>query len=246
MANREICYRLPFEDWPRAVFETDYGFRGGRLVVEGRCLLAAPSRESLLAGAEAKFRGETVHLRLRETQNSEPELLLTVGNSRAPQEDRVLLRPSRSAWTHAFIALGASFFGFVASYLYLDKSTATGDAWALKMALHMAGWHLLLTLTLFPASVWGQRIGIRSVQVVSGLFFLIHLGIAIANFTDGTPKEDLGIAILNSLSGVLFLVSVIYGQVAFRDMDPLSVFKAKGLSPRPPAPASGPDPAPAP
>lgn len=246
MANREIAFRLPFEDWPRAVFETDYGFRGGRLLVEGRPLLAAPSRQALEAGAEAQFRGERVHLLLRESQNSEPELILKIGEARAPQEDRVRLRPSRSAWNHAFIALGASFFGFLASYLYLDKSEATGDAWALKMALHMAGWHLLLTLTLFPASVWGQRIGIRAVQVVSGLFFLIHLGIAIANVVDGTPRDAVGIALLNGLSGLLFLASVIYGQVAHRDMDPLSVFQKKPISAPARAPASGPDPAPAP
>jgi hypothetical protein len=85
------------------------------------------------------------------------------------------------------------------------------------MGLHMAGWHLLLTLTLFPASVWGQRIGIRVVQAVSLVFFLIHAGIATANLDMADPA----IAVLNALSGLLFGAATLYGQRAHRDMDPI-------------------------
>ena len=70
---------------------------------------------------------------------------------------------SGSAWLHAWIALTGSVLGFVASYLYVGRAQTFSDQWAMQMAIHMAGWHLLLALTLFPASVWGQRPGIRSV-----------------------------------------------------------------------------------
>ena len=91
----------------------------------------------------------------------------------------------------------------------------------------MAGWHLLLTLTLFPASVWGQRTGIRVVQGVSLMVFLIHAGIAIANLGPPEPGEptDAWIASLNAASGLLFLVTALYGRRAYRDMDPGSALR---------------------
>jgi hypothetical protein len=117
----------------------------------------------------------------------------------------------RALWAHGWIALGASLFGFAASYLYLGRSQTLADPWALKMAIHMAGWHLILALTLFPASVFGGRAGVRVVQAVSALFFAIHVGIALAN-----SGEDDGpwIAIFNAASGILFLAALIYGQSA--------------------------------
>jgi len=133
----------------------------------------------------------------------------------------------RSAWTHAVLALTGSGAGFVASYLYLLKAQALQSDWALKMGYHMAGWHLLLTFTLFPASVWGQRIGIRSVQLVSLLFFFIHAGIALANIGphDPTNPDDPSIAFFNALSGLLFLIAAIYGNRAYRDMDPVEALR---------------------
>jgi hypothetical protein len=83
----------------------------------------------------------------------------------------------------------------------------------------------LLTLTLFPASVWGQQLGIRAVQLVSCVFFFIHVGIAVANGVAPDSLRDGSIAMLNALSGLLFLVSVIYGQRAHRDMDPVAALQ---------------------
>ena len=105
------------------------------------------------------------------------------------------------------------------------------SAWALKMAYHTAAWHLLLTFTLFPASVWGQRLGIRSVQIVSLVFFCIHLGIAIANafWRDAGSLVDVWIAFYNALSGVLFLASLIYGNRAHSDMDPVTALRVAPL-----------------
>ena len=117
--------------------------------------------------------------------------------------------------------------GFAASYLYLLKAGTLHTDWEVKMGQHMAGWHLLLTFTLFPASVWGQRLGIRAVQLVSALFFCIHLGIALANLGPAavaTPY-DAGIAILNAASGTLFLLTVLYGFRAYRDMDPIAALR---------------------
>jgi hypothetical protein len=141
---------------------------------------------------------------------------------KAVREDRVWARPSRSAWIHAVIALLGSASGFAASGFYLLKADSLQSDWALRMGLHTAGWHLLLTLTLFPASVWGQRVGIRIVQVVSLVFFFIHAGIALANSDLGDP----GIAAFNALSGALFLASTIYGSRAYRDMDPIAALRA--------------------
>ncbi len=94
------------------------------------------------------------------------------------------------------------------------------------MAYHMAGWHLLLTFTLFPSSVWGQRVGIRSVQVVSAVFFVIHACIAAVNALDPQTMtvNDQWIAAWNALSGSFFLAAAIYGNPAYRDMDPARAF----------------------
>ena len=72
-------------------------------------------------------------------------------------------------------------------------------------------------MALFPASVWGQRAGIRAVQVVSLVFFFIHAGIALAN----AGVSDPAIAAFNAASGLLFGASTLVGQRAHRDMDPI-------------------------
>lgn len=136
--------------------------------------------------------------------------------TRAIDSDEAETRaPARSAWIHGGLALAGSFAGFAAGALYLARAHAADDAWALKMAVHMAAWHLLLTLTLFPASVWGGRTGIRTVQFASLVFFAIHAGIAIAN-VGSPPGVAYGpwIALLNAASGLLFAASVVYGQRA--------------------------------
>lgn len=219
MAERRIVYRLPIAGAPRVTLETDYGLRGGRLLVGDRPVLALASKETLLRGATTLWEGRTLSIRLIEG-GGEEDLELLYDGKEVLREDWIIAPTARSAWIHAFIALAASFFGFVASYLYLMKSEAFADPWSLKMAIHMAGWHLLLTLTLFPASVWGQRIGIRSVQVMSALFFAIHLGIALANTGDTSRAEGPWIAFFNAASGIFFAAAVVYGQRAYRDMDP--------------------------
>lgn len=236
MADLEIAFRLPTPSWPRAVFESDYGYRGGRLTVDGERLLEATTREALLEGVEGTLGAEPVAMRLFESDGA-PTVRVRVGDREAPREKQLRAPPSRSAWKHAAIALAGSFAGFVASYLYLRKADALGSAWALKMGNHMAAWHLLLTFTLFPASVWGQRLGIRSVQAVSLVFFLIHAGIAVANVVGpdnpGDPNDPL-IATLNAVSGLLFLAATIYGNRAHRDMDPIAYLKrASGASAKP-------------
>ena len=106
-----------------------------------------------------------------------------------------------------------------------DRGKPSGN---IKMAYHMAGWHLLLTFTLFPSSVWGQRVGIRSVQVVSAVFFAIHACIAAVNALDpqAMAVNDQWIAAWNAVSGIFFLAAVIYGNAAYRDMDPGRAFAA--------------------
>ena len=226
--GRELstAFRLPLADWPRAIFETNYRFDGGRLSVEDRAVLDVPSRERLLAGSTTTLAGGAqIEVRLLEQDGSD-HLVIFVDGKEAPRESALSAKPTRSAWTHAVIALLGSAAGFIAGYLYLVKAQALESPWALKMAYHTAGWHLLLTLTLFPASVWGQRPGIRSVQVVSFIFVCIHVGIAIANGAAPDSLHDGPIAVLNALSGLLFLASVIYGQRAYRDMDPIAALKA--------------------
>jgi hypothetical protein len=184
----EIAFRLPGA--MRAVVESDFSLRNPRVRIEG------------------DFDRDRLKVMVID---DEPYLFLD--GAELPREDRLRAPTSPSAWRHAFLALAGSVFGFVASWLYLARA----DPWSTKMALHMAAWHLLLTLTLFPASVWGQRIGIRAVQIAAFVFFAIHLGIAIANIA--APVD--GIAIMNAASGVAFLATTIYGQRAHHDMDPL-------------------------
>ena len=219
------AYRLPLPGWPRAIFEGDHAYTQGRLRVDGEEILAARSREELLRGMSAGLAGGSHAIELRlEMDGDVPMLAICVDGEPAVAERDLRSPPSRSAWRHAFIALFASVAGFIASYLYLEKAWALDSAWSLKMAYHTAGWHLLLVLTLFPASVWGQRLGIRSVQATSLLFFCIHLGIAIANAVSNDPVNpgDFWIGTWNALSGAFFLAAVVYGNVAYRDMDPVA------------------------
>lgn len=218
-----LIYRLPLPNWPKAQVESNFARSCGRVLVEGQEILAFQSKDELEKGATAKLEAHEVSLGL-----DGAGFLLSVDGQPAKEESKLSAPTSRSAWIHAWIALLASFFGFLASYLYLAKAEAQNDLWSLKMSIHMAGWHLLLTLTLFPASVWGQRFGIRSVQGVSVVFFLIHLGIALANLEDAAhAAQGPGIALLNALSGLGFLASIIYGQRAHRDMDPLLALRER-------------------
>lgn len=223
MSTREIPFRLPLEGWPRALFRSDYGYGHAELTLGGdRTLLRAPNRAALERGAQTRLAsGEVVTLRLDQTSGA-PVVRVLVDGDDALREDAIHAPPSRSAWLHALIALVGSAAGFVAGYLYLLKAQQLESPWALKMAYHTAGWHLLLTFTLFPASVWGQRVGIRSVQLISVIFFCIHVGIALANWSSPDSLHDGPIALLNALSGALFFASVLYGQRAHRDMDPIA------------------------
>jgi hypothetical protein len=218
----EIGYRLPLDGWPRAVFVGPFGYRGGRLLIDGETVLEAASRDELATGVAGAWGagGPRIALRLVERTGA-AELAVEAGGRWAVREDAVRARPARAAWIHAFIALGGSAAGFLASYGYLVKAEALHDEWALKMGQHTAGWHLLLTLTLFPASVWGQRIGIRAVQMVSVVFFFIHAGMALANSDLGDPW----IAFFNAASGALFFASVLYGNRAYRAMDPVAALR---------------------
>lgn len=223
MAELEIAFRLPLADWPRAVFESDYGYDGGRLLVDGTSVLEARDRGELERGVTARLPGSERSVSLRLVTNANvSDVEARVDGREALREDRMRARPSRSAWAHACLALLGSAAGFVASDLYLLKAARLDSDWALKMGYHMAGWHLLLTFTLFPASVWGQRTGIRLVQLVSGLFFLIHAGIAAANVGagSGVSAGEYWIAVFNALSGLFFAIAAVYGQRAYRDMNP--------------------------
>ena len=224
MAERTIAFRLPVPGFPRAIFVTDYGLRHGRLLIDGAVVLDADSRQALCAGVSAMLPGTD---RLLTLQALDEDVRLTVDGVAVRPEDRLRAPTSRSAWKHGWIALAGSAFGFFASYLYLLRAEMLEDPWSMRMAMHMAAWHLLLTLTLFPASVWGQRLGIRAVQTMSLLFFLIHLGIALSNAvaSDGAPESG-WIALLNGASGFAFLWAVAYGQRAYADMDPLTLFRA--------------------
>jgi hypothetical protein len=230
MGQRSIVFRLPVTGYPRAVFETDYGYREGRLCVDGVLVVETSSREELAAGVQGRLPESDIEIRarLREAEGKEEELEVTAEGVAALREDRLVAPTSRSAWIHASQALAGSAFGFLASWLYLERARATGDPWPLKMATHMAAWHLLLVLTLFPASAWGQRVGIRAVQFVSLVFFAIHAGIAIANLASSGSIDPAGpwIALCNGLSGAFFLVATIYGNRAHRDMDPVAALLA--------------------
>lgn len=218
MSSLEIPFRLPLDGLPRAVFRTDYGYRGGVLLLDGHEVLRASSREELAQGVTARANGAQITAAL--APEGDVVKLLCDGRE-AAREDTLRARPTRSAWIHAYQALGGSAAGFIASFFYLLRAEALQSEWALKMARHMAGWHLLLTFTLFPASVWGQRLGIRSVQLVSLIFFCIHVGIATANLDMESPP----IAFFNAVSGVLFLVATLYGQKAHREMDPIKALR---------------------
>ncbi len=220
-AGLDVAFRLPIEGWPKAGFHSDFGFGSARLEAGGRTVLRARTRDELEAGVTGTLpSGEPCAMRLV-TKNGALHVEVEVAGQRAPREDRVWARPTRSAWIHASIALAGSAAGFAASWFYLVKAWNEDSQWAMKMGYHTAGWHFLLTLTLFPASVWGQRLGIRAVQFVSLVFFFIHAGIALANSGPGSPL----IAVFNGLSGFAFLLSVVYGQRAHRDMDPVAALQ---------------------
>ena len=222
VARRTLTFRLPLAGEPRARFETDWRFHGGRLMLDGRALVVAHTRQELTLGVEAAFAEGTLTVILVE-RDGEDDLEVRFGDARAVVETSVTLKATRSAWIHAWIALAGSVAGFVSSVLYLHKAALLHSEWALKMGQHTLGWHLLLTLILFPSSVWGQRPGIRGVQLVSLVFFAIHFSVAIANVTgsgDATNPNDAGIALTNALSGLAFLAAALWGQRAARDMDP--------------------------
>ena len=218
----DLGFRLPLPGYPRVVFHSDFSHRNAELHVEGERVAHAYTKEALAAGVEGRWgEGHVVAMRLVGDRDAE-RLVVTVDGTPALREDRIWAKPSRTAWIHAFIALAGSAAGFLASVFYLLKAHALADEWALKMGNHTAGWHILLTLTLFPASVWGQRVGIRAVQVVSFVFFCIHVGIALAN----SDLVDPPIAFFNGLSGLLFLGSTLYGNRAYRDMSPDAALRA--------------------
>jgi hypothetical protein len=221
MAELSMAFRLPPPAASRAVFVSDYGLRGGALFIDGQVILEAASREALAEGVSGALPCSDSRVELRVADPDALDVRLWLDGVEVPREDGLRVPASRSAWIHAFLALSGSALGFIASWLYVRRANASGDPWAMKMAFHMAAWHLLLTLTLFPASVWGQRIGIRAVQLASLVFFCIHVGIAASN-TDPDVRlaEGPWIALLNALSGIAFLVTVIYGQRAHADMSP--------------------------
>ena len=236
-ADLELAFRLPVPGWPRAVFRSNFSYDGGRLFIADKVVLEARDRDELERGVRGRLPGRAAPVSMRLVDPEQMPRLRVIANGRdAPKESELRAPTSRSAWIHAWIALFASFAGFVASYLYLLKAETLDSAWALKMGNHMAGWHLLLTFTLFPASVWGQRLGIRSVQFVSFVFFAIHAGIAIANTGPSDPlnPDDPGIALLNGISGLLILVATVYGNRAHRDMDPLPALRATPPGESPP------------
>jgi hypothetical protein len=217
MAELRLVFRLP--DARRLVFVSDYGLRGGRVWQGDHVLIDAPTAEALECGASDATGAFLVRA------SNPDDVTLTLDGAEVPREDRMRAPISRSAWIHALMALGGSLFGFVASWLYLRRAGLSKDPWAMKMALHMAAWHLLLVLTLFPLSLFGQRVGIRVVQGTSLLFFCIHAGIAAAN--TGPAFDGPWIALLNGTSGFAFLAAAIYGSRAYADMDPLGVRVAR-------------------
>lgn len=240
MAELERAYLLPLPGWPRAVFCSAYGYDGAELRVADAVVLRTSTRADLEAGVHERLPRSSaeVAMCLAPNERGTPIVRVTVDGRPALEEGAVRARPTPSVWIHASIALAASAAGFVASYVYLLRAAAQEGDWALKMARHMAGWHLLLVVTLFPASVWGQRVGIRAVQWTSALFFAIHAGIAIANLgADTATDHGSAIALFNGLSGVFFLASVGYGNRAHRDMDPVAALRAgraqTSESPRP-------------
>jgi hypothetical protein len=220
MAEQRLAFRLPLPGLPRALFVTDYGLRGGQLLVDDVVVLDVRSSEELARGVSTPLGGTKKRIAVHAVDG---QLRLALDGIEVRPEEDLRAETSRSAWIHGFVALAGSAFGFIASYLYVLRAEALGDPWPMRMALHMAAWHLLLTLTLFPASVWGQRVGIRAVQAVSLLFFAIHVGIALSNAGAAEVETSAWIALLNAASGLAFLAAVIYGQRAHADMDPVRV-----------------------
>jgi len=228
MAEIERAFLLPLPGWPRAVFTSDFGYDRAELRLDGSVVLRTPTRLVLEHGVGGVLAasGARVEMRLRPNDRGTPDVCVAIDGRAARPEEALRARPSPSAWAHACLALAASAAGFVASYLYLLRAAAEEGDWALKMARHMAGWHLLLVVTLFPASVWGQRAGIRAVQYTSALFFAIHVGIALANLGAGASGHGGSIAFFNALSGVFFFAAVVYGNRVHRDMDPVAALRA--------------------
>jgi len=226
MAELEIDFLLPLPGWPRAVFESDYGYDGGRLLVDAAPRLEAADRSALERGVEGRLEpaGAALALRLVKNQRGDNEIELLVDGRPATRREALRARATRSVWVHALLALVASGAGFVASYLYVLRAAQESGDWALKMANHMAGWHLLLTFTLFPLSLYGQRRGIRLVQFVCLLFFLIHVGIGLANVESGGGHSG-AIAFFNTVSGLFFLAAAIHGNRAYGDMDPVDALR---------------------
>ena len=64
----------------------------------------------------------------------------------------------------------------------------------------------------------------HSLQSVSKSFTSALIGIAIANAVSNDPVNpgDFWIGTWNALSGAFFLAAVVYGNVAYRDMDPVA------------------------
>ena len=230
MTELEIGFLLTLPEWPRALFTSEFTYENARLTIDGRSLLQSTTRAELERGVCGHLlrSGAEVLMRLDVSATGTPLLHVSVDGREAAREDELWPRPTGSAWLHATMALAASAAGFVASYLYLLRAVADDSGWALKMANHMAGWHLLLTFTLFPASVWGRRTGIRSVQAVSLLFFLIHLGIALANLVspEAGDGQERWIVFFNALSGAVFLIATVYGNRPWRDIDPVAALRA--------------------
>lgn len=196
-------------------------------MLNGQTVLSAATRGALEEGVCGILPGLGHKLELQlKGGASAPRFELRVDGQLAPQESEICAPPSRAAMYHALQALFGSLAGFASSALYLHKAALHADIWARKMGVHTLGWHLLLVFTLFPASLWGQRLGIRAVQLVSAVFFAIHLGIAIANWAAPASPQDFAIAALNLLSGFWFLVALLYGQRAYRTMDPLAALRA--------------------
>jgi hypothetical protein len=229
MAELELVFLLPLPGWPRAVVGSDFAYDGAQLRLADAVVLRASTRVALERGVRAVLSpsGSELAMRLESSDRGTPTVRVTVDGRPALAEGALRARPSASAWIHASMALAGSAAGFVASYLYLLRAASEVGDWALKMGRHMAGWHLLLVVTLFPASVWGQRVGIRVVQWTSGLFFAIHVGIALANLGSSDPAgHDGALAFFNAASGGCFLAAVLYGNRAYRDMDPVAALRA--------------------
>jgi len=229
VADLEIGLLLPLPQYPRALFASKFTYDNAQLKLDDAITLQSTTRAELERGVSGYLpSGQPIVMRLDVSATGVPRLHVSVDGREALHEDKLRPPPTRSAWIHASIALAASAAGFVASYLYLLRAATDESGWALKMANHMAGWHLLLVFTLFPASVWGRRVGIRSVQFVSLMFFSIHLGIALVNLgsSDTSGPSEAWIPFFNALSGAFFLIAAIYGNRAYRDMDPLAALRA--------------------